>query len=80
MKGWIDLKKKMLWLRNLLIVAGLILFVLATVGESIQRANWSAIGDYVDGADAAARGERDEIRVALEAFVRLDRLRKEKNA
>jgi len=39
-----------------------------------------AIGDYVDGADAAARGERDEIRVALEAFVRLDRLRKEKNA
>ena len=39
-----------------------------------------AIGNYVDGADAAARGERDEIRVALEAFVRLDRLRKEKNA
>ena len=31
-----------------------------------------AIGDYVDGADAAARGERDEIRVALEAFVRLE--------
>lgn len=35
-----------------------------------------AIGDYVDGADAAARGERDEIRVALEAFVRLDARRK----
>lgn len=31
-----------------------------------------AIGDYVGGADDAARGERDEIRVALEAFARLD--------
>ena len=39
-----------------------------------------AIGDYVDGADAAARGERDEIRVALEAFVRLEARRKEREA
>lgn len=39
-----------------------------------------AIGDYVDGADAAARGERDEIRVALEAFVRLDERGKEEIA
>lgn len=31
-----------------------------------------AIGDYVDGAEAAARGEHDEIRVALEAFAHLD--------
>ena len=31
-----------------------------------------AIGDYADGAEAAARGERDEIRVALEAIRRLD--------
>ena len=35
-----------------------------------------AIGDYADGAEAAARGERDEIRVALEAFARLDARRK----
>lgn len=35
-----------------------------------------AIGDYAGGADAAARGERDEIRVALEAFARLDARRK----
>lgn len=35
-----------------------------------------AIGDYVGGADDAARGERDEIRVALEAFARLDARRK----
>lgn len=39
-----------------------------------------AIGDYADGADAAARGERDEIRVALEAFVRLDAHGKEAGA
>lgn len=31
-----------------------------------------AIGDYVDGADSAARGERDEILVALEALTLLD--------
>jgi len=31
-----------------------------------------AIGDYAGGADATARGERDEIRVALEAFALLD--------
>lgn len=35
-----------------------------------------AIGDYAGGADLTARGERDEIRVALEAFVRLDARRK----
>lgn len=28
----------------------------------------SAIGDYVDGAACAMRGEENEIRVALEAF------------
>lgn len=33
-----------------------------------------AIGGYVDGADACARGERDEIRVALEALYRLDKM------
>ncbi len=31
-----------------------------------------AIGDYAGGAERTARGERDEIRVALEAFVRLE--------
>ncbi len=30
-----------------------------------------AVGDYAIGESATARGERDEIRVALEAFVRL---------
>ncbi len=48
MKGWIDLKKNIRWLRVLLILVGLALFVLATVGESIQRSNWSAISGYVD--------------------------------
>ena len=31
-----------------------------------------AIGSYVDGAEKCAQGERNEILVALEAFVRLD--------
>lgn len=35
-----------------------------------------AIGQYADGAALAAQGERDEIRVALEAFARLDARRK----
>lgn len=33
-----------------------------------------AIGGYVDGAEACARGERDEIHVALEALYRLDKM------
>ena len=33
----------------------------------------SAIGDYVDGATLAMRGEENEIRVALEAFAALYR-------
>ena len=48
MKGWIDLKTNAKWLKTLLILVGVALFALATVGESIQRANWSAIGGYVD--------------------------------
>ena len=48
MKGWIDLKTNRKWLKTLLILVGVVLFALATVGESIQRANWSAIGGYVD--------------------------------
>ena len=36
-----------------------------------------AIGDYVGGESATARGERDEIRVALEALTRLDARRKD---
>lgn len=32
-----------------------------------------AIGDYADGAEKTARGERDEIRVALEALYLLDK-------
>ena len=48
MKGWIDLKTNTKWLKTLLILVGVALFALATVGESIQRANWSAIGGYVD--------------------------------
>ena len=37
-----------------------------------------AIGDYADGAALTAKGERDEILVALEAFVRLDAKSKER--
>lgn len=33
-----------------------------------------AIGGYVDGESLTAKGERDEIQTALEAFVRLDRM------
>ena len=32
-----------------------------------------AIGSYADGASLTARGERDEITVALEAFVRMEK-------
>ena len=35
-----------------------------------------AVGDYAGGESVTARGERDEIRVALEAFARLDARRK----
>ena len=35
-----------------------------------------AIGDYAGGAERTARGERDEIQLALEAFARLDARRK----
>lgn len=42
-------------LRNVLLIVGLILFSLATVGESVERANLSAIGGYVDDI-AAERG------------------------
>ena len=36
-----------------------------------------AVADYAGGESLTARGERDEIRVALEAFARLDARRKE---
>ena len=55
MKGLMDLKNDMKRLRIALIALGVILFVLATVGESVERANWSAIGGYVDEI-AAERG------------------------
>ena len=42
-------------LRNALVVVGVVLFALATVGESIGRASWSAISGYVDDI-AAERG------------------------
>lgn len=35
-----------------------------------------AVGDYAGGESVTARGEREEIRVALEAFARLDARRK----
>lgn len=35
-----------------------------------------AVGDYAGGESVTARGERDEIRVALEAFARLDARRR----
>lgn len=38
-----------------------------------------AVADYAGGESLTARGERDEIRVALEAFVRLDARRKERS-
>ena len=38
-----------------------------------------AIGDYADGDALTARGEQDEIKVALEALVRLDARRRERN-
>lgn len=37
-----------------------------------------AVADYAGGESLTARGERDEIRVALEAFARLDARRKER--
>ena len=33
----------------------------------------SSIGSYADGASLTAQGERDEITVALEAFVRIEK-------
>ena len=44
--------------RSLLLVLGILLFVLATVGESVQRANWNAISGYVDDL-AAEKGFED---------------------
>ena len=33
----------------------------------------SSIGSYADGASLTAKGEKDEITVALEAFVRVEK-------
>ena len=42
------MKKTTKVLRTLLILVGIVLFVLATVGESIERSSWSAVSAYVD--------------------------------
>ena len=42
------MKKTMKVLRTVLLLVGIVLFVFATVGESIERSNWTAVGGFVD--------------------------------
>ena len=42
------MKRNLNRLGILLLLAGIVLFVLATAGESVERANWNAISGYVD--------------------------------
>ena len=65
------MKKNMRLLRSALIIVGLVLFALATAGESIERSEWSAISGYVDdiaaerGLGAYADIEDDEARESV---------------
>ena len=42
------MKKTTKVLRTVLLLVGVVLFVLATAGESIERSSWNAISPYVD--------------------------------
>lgn len=42
------MKKNLNVLRNILLLAGIVLFIFATIGESVDRASWTAISGYVD--------------------------------
>ena len=42
------MKKTTKVLRTILLLVGIVLFVFATVGESVERANWNAIQDFVE--------------------------------
>ncbi len=42
------MKKNLKALRTLLLLLGVIVFVFATIGESVDRAGWTAISEYVD--------------------------------
>jgi len=43
-----NMKKTTKALRTILLLLGILLFVFATVGENIERSNWSAISGFVD--------------------------------
>lgn len=42
------MKKSIKILRTVLLLVGIVLFVFATVGESVERSNWSAISGFVE--------------------------------
>lgn len=42
------MKKTTQVLRTILLLAGIILFVFATIGESVERSNWTAVSAFVD--------------------------------
>ena len=42
------MKKSTQVLRTILVLIGIVLFVFATVGESVERANWTAISSFAD--------------------------------
>lgn len=68
------MKKGMRQLRTILLVLGLLLFVLATVGESLERAEWEPYGGYAEDI-AKARGYKsyaDVTEEALQEEIRLE--------
>lgn len=42
------MNKGMKTLRTVLLLLGIVVFVLATIGESVERSNWNAVAEYVD--------------------------------
>lgn len=47
------MKKNLKALRTVLLLVGIVLFVFATIGESVERSNWTAISGFVDELAAA---------------------------
>lgn len=66
------MKKTTKVLRTVLLLIGIVLFVFATVGESVERANWTAISGFVDelaeeqGFDSYDAIEDDAVKAEIE--------------
>lgn len=71
------MKKNLKFLRTLLLLLGIVVFVFATIGESVERADWSAISGYVDdiavekGFDSYDAVDDDAVLAEIEGEARI---------